>query len=46
MTCSHRNFTQKENENKEVNKKGKNEKKEQIICEQYTNACKLRWARL
>jgi hypothetical protein len=28
------------------NKKGKKKKKEYVICEQYTNACKLRWARL
>ncbi len=37
----HRNFTKRKNKSKECSKKGEEEKIKDLVCEQYTNACKL-----
>jgi hypothetical protein len=39
MICCHKSFTRKKKERKKSTKKGK--KKNDLICEQYTNVCKL-----
>jgi hypothetical protein len=38
MTCCHKNFTRRKKKIKECKKKGK---RNDLVCEQYTNAYKL-----
>ncbi len=40
MTCYHKSFTRKKKEGKESTRKGK-KKKNDLVCEHYTNVCKL-----
>jgi hypothetical protein len=40
MICCHKSFTRKKRERKKSTKKGK-KKKYDLVCEQYTNVCKL-----
>jgi hypothetical protein len=40
MICCHKSFTKRKNERKKCRKKGRRKKKD-LVCDQYTDACKL-----